>query len=946
MRVISPALLPAFYLAALPADAATLPDAFEAKKQATVPDNLTTHPAYESAWDYVQKTWAQKYPALTVKDNKYLAQQEIQLVNPDFSKQSVMLLNHSYSLDNTVNSVQLNLGDGFSNANGSEAINTLVKGELANSKGKIETGVLAVDKGGKAFNTTVEANGMLSLRSSSEAYNTWVKAGGQQILGAGSYAQANIIDGGLQQLSVMSDARAEDTVVKIGGSQIIYGGSAINSHIGAGSYQMTSGMAEKTVLYRGAFQQVYAGQGAGYVADRQTTVMDGAFQQVVYGTSEQAQVHGTQVISGVDVSWSDGQWNSDPDSRVRVTGQSASDATIYASGQQRIQTGNADGTQIYGLQTVSRQKGGWVNGQWVDAEGYVNGTGASATHTTVFSGGVQHVAVYGAVSDTVIDGGTQRVDALGHIADTTIKNGGNSTIQWGGYSTGNLDVVDGNLTLQGGGLHDWTKNLGKGAYAQNVDLQGEQAVLTVQHNAAAPESVVTIEQLTNNGVVNFSAGNTRAASGFSRLELNKLDGHGAFIMNTNLAGTQGDFLSVSDSVAGKFNILVRDSGQELAGGVANAYHLIYANGSTSNTFTINNGSVDLGAYKYYLQHGTNADKDNWYLSPVAINPNPEPTPDPDPTPEPDTTPNPGSKPELSESAKAVLAMANVTPTIWDAELSTLRTRLGEVRDLQVGQDGVWGKYITSRYRISTQHVDYRQDLNGVMFGIDRNIALDNSQVIAGGMMSYSRSDLSASSTDGKVDSYGLGAYLTWLHRSGYYVDGIIKANHFLTENNPYFNGTRTHGRDNTLGGGLSLEAGKHIVMDDYFIEPYLQGAFFQGQKTRYKLDSGMTVSAEAARSVKGEAGVTFGKHFTLANGAQLQPYARVAVRQEFIKNNDVTINHSERFSNDMSGTSGKYGLGMTASLSDRWSAYGEVSYEMGKHIETPYSGQIGFRYSF
>ncbi|MDO7161076.1 hypothetical protein Q5N85_19305, partial [Acinetobacter baumannii] len=87
-----------------------------------------------------------------------------------------------------------------------------------------------------------------------------------------AYAQANLIDGGLQVLSVTSTAVVEDTIVQNGGQQIIYAGTAKNSHIGAGSYQLTSGLALNTFLYNGAFQQVYAGQGGDNVADRDTTV--------------------------------------------------------------------------------------------------------------------------------------------------------------------------------------------------------------------------------------------------------------------------------------------------------------------------------------------------------------------------------------------------------------------------------------------------------------------------------------------------------------------------------------------------------------------------------------------------------------------------------------------------------------------------------------------------
>ncbi|HBB6760055.1 TPA: autotransporter outer membrane beta-barrel domain-containing protein [Citrobacter amalonaticus] len=948
-RVFYHAFFPALCLTAYPLTAAEmLPTPYPPVQTTTMPDDLLSNSDYTNHWDWVKETWEKGYSTFSIKDKKYIANQEITLINPAFSKQVVTLLNESYSYNNTLNSVQLNIGDGIYDAAGSEAVNTTVKGEYTNSKGNIETGVLQLNGDGKAFHTLVENNGALTMNGDSQAYDTVVKAGGRQTVGGRAYAQANLIDGGIQVLSVTSTALAEDTIVQNGGQQIIYNGTAKNSHIGANSYQLASGLALDTYLYNGAFQQVFSGKGEEFVADRNTTVYAGARQTITSGISENAQVYGTQVITGVDGQWSDGDWVSDSNSNVRVNGQQAKDATIHAGGLQRIQTGNADGTQVYGTQLVNGQKGGWVGGNWVEQSGWTGGIRANATNTTVHAGGLQQLAWYGEASNTVIDGGRQEVLALGHISNTTLRNGGSSLIAYGGYSTGALTVEDGSLTMEGGSVHDWTGNLGKGAWAASVDLQGPSSVLYLKHNADTAESVTTIKALTHNGVVNFSAPEGRNAGQFNRLELTTLEGTGTFVMNTNLSGGIGDFLNVSDAVTGQFKVTVHDSGSELRSRAATPYHLIYANGSGADTFAMTNGSVDLGAYKYYLVHGADSDKDNWYLSPQANTPEPEPGPDPEPGPGPSPEPNPepGVKPDLSESAKAVIAMANVTPTLWDAELSTLRTRLGEIRQMRDYEEGAWGKYISSRYRVSTEHVAYRQDVNGVMLGGDKRFDLENSALIMGSMASYTRADLDSSSTNGKADSYGIGLYTTWLHNSGYYIDGVLKANYFRTENNPYFNGGRTHAKDNTVGGGASVEIGKHIALETWFVEPYLQASWFIGDQTHYKLDSGMSVKADAARSLKGETGLTFGKNVTLVDGTLLQPYARVAVRHEFMKNNDVVINHTEKFKNDLSGTSGKYGLGMTAKLSDRWSAWGEVSYEKGQHIETPYSGQLGIRYSF
>ncbi|POT57209.1 autotransporter outer membrane beta-barrel domain-containing protein [Citrobacter amalonaticus] len=950
-RVFYHTFFPALCLTACPLAAAEmLPKPYPPVQVTTMPDDLLSNPDYTDRWAWVEQTWGRGFPSFSIQDEKYIANQEIVLLDPNFSKQVVTLLNRSYSYNNTLNSVQLNIGDGIFNAEGSQAVNTTVKGEYTNSKGNIETGVLQLNTGGKAFHTLVENHGALTLNGNSEAYDTVVKTGGRQTVGGSAYAQANLIDGGTQILTVTSSALVEDTIVQNGGQQIIYNGTAKNSHIGAGSYQLASGLAVDTFLYSGAFQQVYAGEGEDQVADRDTTVYGGARQTITSGISENAQVYGTQVITGVDGEWRDGDWTSDSDSKVRINGQQAKNATIHAGGLQRIQTGNADGTQVYGTQLISGQKGGWSGGQWVEQDGWTGGIRANATNTTVHAGGLQQLAWYGEASNTVIDGGRQEVLALGHISDTTIRSGGSSLIAYGGYSTKALTVEDGSLTMEGGSLHDWTGNLGKGAWAAAVDLQGPASALYLKHNADTVESVATIKALTNNGVVYFSAPEGHNAGQFNRLELTTLDGNGTFVMNTNVSGGMGDFLNVSEAVSGQFNVTVRDSGSELRGRGAIPYHLIYANGSAAETFAMTNGSVDLGAYKYYLVHGADGDKDNWYLSPGANTPDPGPGPgpgpDPGPNPSPNPNPGPGTKPDLSESAKAVIAMANVTPTLWDAELSTLRTRLGEIRQMRDGEYGAWGKYISSRYRVSADLVGYRQDMNGVMLGGDKRFDLESSALMAGGMASYTRSDLNSSSTNGKADSYGVALYATWLDDSGCYVDGVLKANYFRTENNPYFNGGRTHAKDNTVGGGISVEAGKHIALEDWFVEPYVQASWFIGDKTHYKLDSGMSVKADAVQSLKGEAGFTFGKNVALADGTVLQPYARLAVRHEFMKNNDVVINHTEKFNHDLSGTTGKYGLGMTAKLNDRWSAWGEVSYEKGQHLETPYSGQLGIRYSF
>ncbi|VFS46488.1 autotransporter outer membrane beta-barrel domain-containing protein [Budvicia aquatica] len=90
------------------------------------------------------------------------------------------------------------------------------------------------------------------------------------------------------------------------------------------------------------------------------------------------------------------------------------------------------------------------------------------------------------------------------------------------------------------------------------------------------------------------------------------------------------------------------------------------------------------------------------------------------------------------------------------------------------------------------------------------------------MMSYSRSDIDYSrGGSGNVDSYALGIYGTYLWDNGYYVDGVLKSNYFRLNNNvKTVQGTRATGKDNLYGFGASIEAGRHIKFEQYFIEPY------------------------------------------------------------------------------------------------------------------------------
>ncbi|SFC76497.1 outer membrane autotransporter barrel domain-containing protein [Pragia fontium DSM 5563 = ATCC 49100] len=694
--------LPALFAVSLPVYSAEVPpESFPS--DVVTPDvaAILGNSDNSDGWPAILGQWENGANSVTT-DNQYINEQQLKRTWFPIN-QKIDVNNNSYSLNNTINSLHMELNSG------SIAIGNVVKGDVVdpNESTKVYKGYLVLNPDTTAYDTVVENNGTFIIKEHAHAYNTLVKVGGRQIIrgdaianNSGGYAQGNIIDGGSQEL--LGIVQVKDTVVINGGQQIIEGGTAINSHIGSGSFQFTgypyplnvhSGLAIDTKLYDGAFQHVFAASSdlaISYapVADRNTTVYSGARQLIQRGISEEAQVYGFQLVSGVGGEWVNGDWESDASFNASSTQQTSLNATIHAGGQQLIQTGIAEGTQVYGLQVVSGKQGGWIGGQWVTVDKWIGRNQVEAQNATIYIGGKQQVEFYGSAIGTIVDGGRQLATELGHIENTTVQNGGSSYIAHGAYSTGTLDIVEGSLTLQGGDIHSWsnTKVGGKGAWAENINLQGANSTLYIEHNAKTNESTATIKALLmSDGLVIFGRQDGSDIGKYSRLDLSSLSGNGTFVMNTNINGGQGDFLSISDplDINSRFNVKVMDSGVELKRSIAGVdpYHLIYANSSTAEHFTLLNGSVDLGAYKYYLVQGDDTDTDNWYLSPTAAPV--EPGDNGGGT----VTPNP--RPELSEGAKAAISMANVTPTIWDGELSTLRTRLGDLRDDRSAQNGTW-----------------------------------------------------------------------------------------------------------------------------------------------------------------------------------------------------------------------------------------------------------------
>lgn len=409
-------------------------------------------------------------------------------------------------------------------------------------------------------------------------------------------------------------------------------------------------------------------------------------------------------------------------------------------------------------------------------------------------------------------------------------------------------------------------------------------------------------------------------SAYYTLSVGNLSGNGAFHMASDFSTGETDKLDVTGTATGDHQLVVTSSGADPIN--ADKLYLVHTAAGDAK-FSLLNDRVDVGAYSYELASTENSGATDWYL-------------------------NPESK-TISPGAESVMALFNTAPTVWYGELTTLRSRMGELR-MGSGQSGAWIRAYGNKYVVSdSSGVGYKQNQQGLTFGADAPLPVGDGQWLAGLMAGYSKSDLDLDQgTSGTVNSYYAGAYTTWLDaQTGYYFDGVVKVNRFQNKSDVSLSdNTSTNGRYNNYGVGASAEFGRHVKFDKgYFLEPYAQVSSVVIQGKHYDLDNGLRAEGDRTRSLLGEVGSTAGRSFELASGQTVQPYVRVAYLHEFSKNNEVKVNDNV-FNNDLSGSRGKLGAGMTMTLNQKIKLYADLEYSKGDNVEQPLGGSVGLHYSW
>ena len=765
-----------------------------------------------------------------------------------------------------------------------------------------DEGTLEVEAGGSAVDITQNSGGAIYTNTS--ATLSGANINGSFSIADGSANNMRLENGG--NLSVLNGHQATNTTINSGGLQYVSGGgSATNTTVNGGGHQSVyiSGSVAETNINSGGMLQVEGGGSASQVTQNSGGALVTNTSSVVNGTNDKGSF---SIIGGraTNMLLENGGYLTVLDSHQ------ASDTEVGSNGTLDVHNGGVlRGTTILLDKSI-------LTGDVVTNEGtlyFFNNS--NATFANILTG----------TGNLIQEGGSTLFSGL-------LSQDGGILLKSGGAMTMNALTAKANLTTQPGTILTLDNStiltgriIGDRTGVGDVVIKGS----SVWHL----ESDSTVSTLTmDNGTVDFLPSPTTSLKPDFQavsLSLGSLSGSGTFRMNTDIASHTGDMLKVAGNASGNFLLDIQNTGREpVSAGIP--LRVVQTGGGNAD-FTLKGGKVDYGTWEYYL----NKENTDWYLQ---ANSGQQGTENPEQVVR-----------NTTKSADAVLNMASSPIYVFNNELQSLRFRHGDVRQNTRSPGGVWGRYIGSDNRISGgAGSGYSLTQRGIETGGDTVFELNDSQLAVGAFISYTDNSISHNRGGrSTVGSIGGGLYSTWFNNDGYYVDGVIKINRFSNDVRTWMNdGTAVKGDYHQNGFGGSLEAGRSFTMNkNTWIQPYIRSTAFMAEAQDISLDNGMEAKAGTIKSLQGEVGVNLGMNFDIA-GSVIRPYLITAISHEFSDNNRVRINDIYDFINDVSGTTGKYGAGISTQLTPNTGVWAEAIYQKGSNIESPVMGSIGFRINF
>jgi outer membrane autotransporter protein len=316
----------------------------------------------------------------------------------------------------------------------------------------------------------------------------------------------------------------------------------------------------------------------------------------------------------------------------------------------------------------------------------------------------------------------------------------------------------------------------------------------------------------------------------------------------------------------------------------------------------------------------------------------------------------------SSTAQAVLNSAGAVSIAWFSQLDSLTKRLGDLRlgAAQVSTSASLSNAFWLRANVQRVNADlgipgvggFREYQYGADVGYDRLVSSEGSdgQLYLGGFMAFQSGHRSFLSGHGKgdTDSAALGAYATWLHRDGWFVDGVLKGQYFDSDYDVggIGIGGAGHGEFRNYGLGASLEFGRRFGFGKAgYVEPGIEISYAHVFAEDYELDSGLRVLVGDSDIFRYGFGVRAGWVFDLGVRGGLSPYVKAGVERLDSLGGSVRA-ATERWEPVLDGVRGRVGFGISWQLDVRQQLHLDYEADFGSHYEKPWGVNAGYRLQF
>ncbi|EMD3145049.1 autotransporter adhesin EhaB [Escherichia coli] len=546
---------------------------------------------------------------------------------------------------------------------------------------------------------------------------------------------------------------------------------------------------------------------------------------------------------------------------------------------------------------------------------------------SINSGSTVNVADSTLISDSISLTGLSalNINEDGHVATDSLTVD-NSTVTISdevsaGWAVGDAALYANNIKVTNDGILDVGNTAANALQVDTLNLTSttdtsgniHAGVFNIESNRFVLDADLTNDRTNDTTKSNYGYG-LIAMNSDGHLTIN---GNGDNDNTASIEAGQNEVDNNGDHVAAATgNYKVRIDNATGAGSIAdyNGNELIYVNDKNSNaTFSAAN-KADLGAYTYQAEQRGNT---------VVL-----------------------QQMELTDYANMALSIPSANTNIWNLEQDTVGTRLTNSRHGLADNGGAWVSYFGGNFNGDNGTINYDQDVNGIMVGVDTKIDGNNAKWIVSAAAGFAKGDMNDRSGQVDQDSQTAYIYSSAHFANNVFVDGSLSYSHFNNDLSATMsNGTYVDGSTNSDAWGFGLKAGYDFKLGDAgYVTPYgsISGLFQSGDD--YQLSNDMKVDGQSYDSMRYELGVDAGYTFTYSEDQALTPYFKLAYVYDD-SNNDNDVN-GDSIDNGTEGSAVRVGLGTQFSFTKNFSAYTDANYLGGGDVDQDWSANVGVKYTW